>query len=173
MIRKGQVRNIDGRDIRAQAAFVASCSRLPRRGKRDRRPISPFASSASVVATRPGKTSSHRSAGADVRWPTSNRNWWPASYWNAWPASSEIGTRGARAISRCNGSVMHPETPRGVWRRTSSTIPETGKIGRHSRGRRSAWPRLFRVVQLIRHRLAGAHPVFKSVINLKGNHLII
>jgi IS6 family transposase len=43
MIRKGQIRNLDGRDIRAQAAFVApASSRLPRSGKRDRRvfPIS-------------------------------------------------------------------------------------------------------------------------------------
>jgi serine/threonine protein phosphatase 1 len=28
----------------------------------------------------------------------------------------------------------------------------------------------FRVVQLIRHRLAGEYPVFRSIINLKGNH---
>ena len=28
----------------------------------------------------------------------------------------------------------------------------------------------FRVVQLIRHRLAGEYTVFRSIINLKGNH---
>ena len=31
-------------------------------------------------------------------------------------------------------------------------------------------PNSFGVVQLIRHRLAGEYPVFKSIINLKGNH---
>jgi serine/threonine protein phosphatase 1 len=31
-------------------------------------------------------------------------------------------------------------------------------------------PDSFGVVQLIRHRLAGDYPIFKSVINLKGNH---
>jgi serine/threonine protein phosphatase 1 len=31
-------------------------------------------------------------------------------------------------------------------------------------------PDSFGVVQLIRHRLAGEYPVFRSIINLKGNH---
>ena len=31
-------------------------------------------------------------------------------------------------------------------------------------------PDSFGVVQLIRHRLAGEYPGFKSIINLKGNH---
>ena len=31
-------------------------------------------------------------------------------------------------------------------------------------------PDFFGVVQLIRHRLAGEYPVFRSIINLKGNH---
>ena len=31
-------------------------------------------------------------------------------------------------------------------------------------------PDFFGVVQLIRHRLAGEYPVFKSIVNLKGNH---
>ena len=31
-------------------------------------------------------------------------------------------------------------------------------------------PNSFGVVQLIRHRLAGEYPLFKSIINLKGNH---
>lgn len=31
-------------------------------------------------------------------------------------------------------------------------------------------PDSFRVVQLIRHRLAGEYPIFKSIIHLKGNH---
>jgi serine/threonine protein phosphatase 1 len=31
-------------------------------------------------------------------------------------------------------------------------------------------PDSYRVVQLIRHRLAGGYPVFKSIVNLKGNH---
>jgi serine/threonine protein phosphatase 1 len=31
-------------------------------------------------------------------------------------------------------------------------------------------PESFGVVQLIRHRLAGEYPVFRSIVNLKGNH---